>query len=315
VGGRSSAALLATAIGFAGACAEPAAPPVLPGQAAPPCPLTSQSYLVDQLSLPATGGLSIDLSDPPDGFSDTGNGFYAWIEQGMGVSLPNALEDAVADHQLLWVLTVDTCTDPSNPYARVALRRGLSIGQGTQPVTRLGPEEYVPSVGEVGDGTIVVSRGIGVVPFVAPFDIAAASPPPYWAQAFMVYVQIDFASPQVIEGEIGLAAEVDPATLPLSDALARTLTAAHASEPSCPPTCSNAWLGGLIRAFDTNGDGVFTGPEVQASRYLSFLGFLPVLDLIDTSQTPPVFWPGHDGRDDALGSGYAFHASAVTALE
>jgi hypothetical protein len=290
----------------------PPEPPTLPGSENAPCSLaTARSFLIDDLQLP--DGLPVELSVPPDGILDAYNQLYHLVAQDVGPDLPDALERAVAQHHLLWVVTIQTCQDSARSYGRTALRRGLSYSQGSPMTTvRVSPDPFVWSVGEVSTYGIDTSQGIGRVPVAAPFDLEADTADPSWYPGYMVAIHVDTPVSTHVTGTIALAVETEAATPGISEALARTFTDVHAAEPSCPPTCTEPGLGGLLDLFDPNDDGAFDAAEIEASGWVWNLGFRAVLDLLADYMGATVFWPSFDGIDDCHGNAYQFGATEVT---
>ena len=290
----------------------PAAPPILPGSENAPCSLaTARSFLIDDLQLP--DGLPVDLSVPPDGILDAYNQLYHLVAQDVGSSLPDALERAVGQHHLLWVVTIQSCQDSARSYVRAALRRGLSYSDGTPMATvRVAPDPFVWSVGEVSTHGIDTSQGIGRVPVAAPFNLEADTANASWYPGYMVAIHLDTPVSAHVTGTIALAVETEAATAGISEALARTFTDIHAAEPSCPPTCTEPGLGGMLDLFDANHDGAFDAAEIEASGWVWNLGFSPDIDLLAEYVGATVFWPSFDGNDDCHGNAYGFAATEVT---
>jgi len=187
-------------------------------------------------------------------------------------------------------------------------------------------EPFTWSVGTIADDVIDVHDGIGTVPFAAPFDAAADVSPTAWFPAYSVLIHGQLVD-SVMIGEVALAGETALMEPEAIAAATRTLQAAQASEPSCPPTCSSLELQGVIQLTDQNDDRVFARQEVHEA--LSLFGFWPYLDLLVDGRDPittstdcetraddgrdgsPVFWPGHDHICESLGVGYDFEAVEV----
>lgn len=287
------------------ACDDGGGPPTLRGTEDLDCDLdTPSSYLVRTLA--PYPHRAFDLSYPPDGENDTDSIPYRFFYGAAPSLLEQALQHALDEHRVLWVITVERCHDGSKARAALRAADGFAAGRVT-----LAADAFIWSVGTIEANRLEVAEGIGRVPFAAPVDALAKERVPAWFPAYMVEVsaQLDGDS---LSGEFGLAVDVAEATPAVSEGIARTLTVAKQLEPSCPTTCSSPELGVLMRAFDTNGDQLFSADEVQQSGWLSMLGFMPDLDLLaDLGDGAPTFWPGHDHHAEAYAHAYGFTASLV----
>lgn len=286
-------------------------PPTLPGASDPSCHLAAaHHFLVSRLTTKDPD--PVDLSVPPDGRPDNLEYPDTYIEAGVGMALTDALGRALASERVAWVISTQSCDDHPE-YVRVALRRALGITQDTPlNVVTLAADVPIWSVGIDANGAVTASDGIGVVPVAASIDLAADTTEPVWVQFYSVVVHATLST-NGLSGTIAGAIDTAEAAPAVADGIARTLTIAHESDVSCPPTCQHPAMAELIHLLDTNGDLVFSRDEILASGGLSALGYFPDLDLLASDHGETVFWPNHDHDAESLGHGYVFDAVEVDA--
>lgn len=298
----------------AGACSSPAdEPPRLPGQDAPPCALgSSRYYLIDALSVPAVESETpdIDLSDPPDGTSDVLNHFYGWLEAGVGSLAADALTAAVQSGHIAWVIELASCD--GDRHVRMWLRAGEVLTRSPSVTVTFSPSaEDIPLVGTLfqPQGEYVLSHGVTSIPLAAGYDSDANQAPTDWIASFMVSARMRLAGPALLTGGVGFGSPVEDALPSIAASVARTVTAAAAADPACPPTCVRPGLESLLGWFDPDGDRLVAAPDVLSSGYLQSLGYLPSLDLLARDDEGGwVYWPEYDGEEETDGASYSFRA-------
>ncbi|MBV8759962.1 MAG: hypothetical protein JO257_21910 [Deltaproteobacteria bacterium] len=283
-------------------------PPTRPGEDAAPCELVSASYLIDSVTV--ASDVSLDLSDPPDGIPDS-NQFPDLSLDCFGAPLSDAIQRAFASHHALWVATIDSCTDPTNPYARISFERGVMIDTSSPATVTVVSDASVAAVGTKRSNSFDATRGEGAVPISVVTDVAADTSDTGWEEGYNFTSHIDVITPSVIDGYVAFA--VDTATsIPLiSGPLAHSIDAAVASDPGCPANCSNPWIMQMVSAFDVNGDGMVDTSEVM-SRNLDIINVFPSLDLLSPVNDQLVYWPGHDRVADSMGTSFRFRATQVS---
>lgn len=285
-------------------------PPSLPGEQAPRCALAKpRSFLIDKLD--PLVRRNADLSVPPDGEADNDALPYRFVHAAVEFRLEEALAAALAEHHILWIVRIQQCV--SDPYVRIALHRGSSF-VGASPIDRvtLGDEPVIWSVGRSdGAGTLTAAMGMGTVPFAATLDARARIEETAWFPAYMVDVEARVTGERLV-GDIALAIDTDLARPEVNAAIARTMTVAKQDEPDCRPTCSTEALRWL-QGFDVNGDGQFTGEEVDQSGFVDAFGFFAKLDLLAPHSGELVFWPNRDGEAESIGNGFGFEAHEIEA--
>lgn len=299
-------------------------PPILPGAEPPPCELTTpRGYLISELATPDTLGsapLRLDLDVPPDGRLD--HLYPGVLADPLGTALPQAIQRALDEHHLLWVLVVERCSDPIDPYARVLLARGTSFeDRAPMPHVTLAHDEAVWSVGAEDPSpsihAIDAADGIAVSPVALPVDLAADTAPTAWIAAQTVTIHAEAMTDQFAQltGYIAHTFQVVPRDPPapavdaIGAAIARSLTIARAANPNCPPECSHRWLETLFE-YDRNADRLFGLDEGREA--LGWFNVYADQDHLAVYNGETVFWPDHDQVDESVGVAFWFVANEVT---
>jgi hypothetical protein len=293
-----------------GCASPPAAPPLLPGELAPPCTLAPRrSFLITSMTIPQD--LRISLSDPPNGNADTLEFPYSELTC-FGNPLPDAIARAFQPPQhILWVISTEACESGSDAFARVWLQRGLTVTDTAplQTVT-LADDEAIPAVGTRSGDMYDVAHGIGVAPIGLAADMAADTSPTDWVTGYNVTAHLSFTGAHSIEGEMGLAANVAASAPAVAASLARTLNIAMAADPGCPTSCADPWLKELVDRFDPHAATTIAASDITNSA-LESINFGPWIDLLAPVSGELVYWPDHDHVDDSIGTPYRYSATEI----
>lgn len=283
-------------------------PPELPGDRPPPCELANpRHFLIDDVRVPEGTEVPIDIDE--DGFIDTWNYPHRIIAPATEGRLASALSSAFSSHAILWILSTQECVDDDVKFARVAIRPGIAYESQPAPTVTIQTNGFSWAAGTRDGETIAASYGFGAIPAAATVDLEPSSVTD-WQKALVISARVNIGA--TVEGT--LVATFDPVAARdgFSQAIARTMTNMKALEPSCPQ-CSNEAFAVLIRAFDTNRDGLFDSEEIAESGYLESFGLQPMLDLFALYMNDEVYWPAHDRIADRLGASFAFSATEVQA--
>jgi len=283
---------------------DPNLPPELPALADAPCELTSQTYRIDAIELPATAqaalAVSLDLDGEESGRPDNAAAqVYSLIASqydGRLEQLEGNIGAALADGRVRWILEVQTCAD-GDDYARVGLHRASDLdGDGA---LRVLPYGYLPAVGRDDGNRILADEGTAAAPVSTLFDVLGTDETPTWVDGYAFTVVIDRQlDGGAIGGRFGLGLDeraFGVAAVPMAAFYTELLE-----------------LGDSELALDVDADsnGVITPAEVMADPFMAALGS-PDIDLVAPFEGTDVYWPLRDGIDDSISFGVGFTAVPV----